>query len=104
MTDYETTLLAILSERKRASGLDALLTKGTVASTIVNRLFEHAQVNSHKQAVEAESVFHWSMTAKPPSGTAHSPWQSQRFSSPKDVVNKWGESSTTSGQPLPGTK
>lgn len=47
---------------------------------------------------EAESLFHWSMTAKPPSGTARSPWQSQRFSGPKDVVNKSGESSPTSGR------
>lgn len=64
----------------------------------VNTLKEHAQVNSHKHTGEAESLFHWSMTAKPPSGTARSPWQSQRFSGPKDVVNKSGESSPTSGR------
>lgn len=82
--------------------LDTLLTKVEHMSVI--RLIEHAQVNSHKHTAEAEAVFHWSMTAKPPSGTAHSPWQSQWFSSPKDMVNKWGESSPTSGQPQPCTK
>lgn len=64
----------------------------------VNTLKEHAQVNSHKHTGEAESLFRWSMTAKPPSGTARSPWQSQRFSGSEDVVNKSGESSATSGR------
>lgn len=51
-----------------------------------------------KNTDEAESRFHWSMTQRPPCGTARSPWQAQRFSGYTDVVNKWGESWPTSGR------
>lgn len=51
-----------------------------------------------KNTDEAESRFHWSMTQRPPCGTARSPWQAQRFSGHTDVVNKWGESWPTSGR------
>lgn len=57
-----------------------------------------AQLNSYKHTGGAESLFHWSMTAKPPSGTPHSPWRPQRFSSHEDVVNKSRESAPNSGQ------
>lgn len=57
-----------------------------------------AQVKAYKHAGGAESLFHWSMTAKPPSGTPRSPWQPQRFSGHEDVVNKSGESSANSAR------
>lgn len=63
-----------------------------------------AQFNSYQQAGGAESLFHWSMTAKPPSGTLRSPWQPQRFSGHEDVVNKSGESSANSGRSQAGAK
>lgn len=62
------------------------------------RAVAHTQVNPYEHAGEAESLFHWSMTAKPPSGTPRSPWQPQRFSGHEDVVNKSGESSLKSGR------
>lgn len=55
-------------------------------------------MNPQQHATEAESLLHWSMTAKPPCGAAGSPWQSQWFSSPKDVANKWEGNSPTSAQ------
>lgn len=72
--------------------LEKLFTKKTTHTHM------HAHMNPYKHTGEAESLFHWSMTAKPPSGTPRSPWQPQRFSGHEDVVNKSGESSPKSGR------
>lgn len=76
--------------------------RGTHSPVQVNTPTAHtqarAQVKAYKYAGGAESLFHWSMTAKPPSGTPRSPWQPQRFSGHEDVVNKSGESSLNSAR------
>lgn len=77
---------------------EAFHTSRTRITVQDNTLTTHTQVNSYKHVGEAESLFHWSMTAKPPSGTPRSPWQPQRFSGHEDVVNKSGESSPNSGR------